>query len=77
MTSPARDSGFARLVENGMARRVYWAKAPLTGWKVALNIPETQITGSASQLAVRTVAVAGVAVIHSGDSGVDRGAAAD
>ena len=46
-----------------MARRVYWAKAPLTGWKVAMSIPETEITGSASQLAVRTVLVAGLAVL--------------
>ena len=59
----AHDSGFARLLENGMARRVYWAKAPLTGWKVAMSIPEIEITGSASQLAVRTVVVAGLAVI--------------
>ena len=59
----ARDSGFTRIVESGMARRVYWAKAPLTGWKVALSVPETQITGSASQLAVRTAEVAAVAVV--------------
>ena len=58
----ARDSGFTRLVSNGTARRVYWAKAPLTGWKVALSVPEMQITGSASQLAERTIAVAVVAV---------------
>ena len=57
-----RDSGFARLLDNGVARRVYWAKAPLTGWKVAMSIPEMEITGLASQLAVRTVAVAGLAV---------------
>ncbi|HTW68226.1 MAG TPA: response regulator [Bryobacteraceae bacterium] len=59
----ARGSGFVRLVENGMLRRVYWATAPLTGWKVALSIPEMEITGSASQLAARTIAVAGLAVI--------------
>jgi PAS domain S-box-containing protein len=59
----AHDSGVSRLLENGMARRVYWAKAPLTGWKVAMSIPEMEITGSASQLAVRTVMVAGLAVI--------------
>ncbi len=58
----ARDSGVARLLDNGVARRVYWAKAPLTGWKVAMSIPEMEITGSASRLAVRTVAVAGLAV---------------
>jgi nitrogen fixation/metabolism regulation signal transduction histidine kinase len=57
-----RDSGFVTLVENGIPRRVYWGKAPLTGWKVAMSIPETEITGSASQLAVRTVAVAVLAV---------------
>jgi PAS domain S-box-containing protein len=59
----AHDSGFARLLDNGLARRVYWAKAPLTGWKVAMSIPEVEITGSASQLAVRTVLVAGLAVL--------------
>jgi len=59
----AHDSGVSRLLENGLARRVYWAKAPLTGWKVAMSIPEMEITGSASQLAVRTVLVAGLAVI--------------
>ena len=59
----AQNSGFARLVEKGVARRVYWARAPLTGWKVALSIPEMEITGSASQLAAKTVAVAGFAVI--------------
>jgi PAS domain S-box-containing protein len=59
----ARDSGFARLLENGKARRVYWAKAPLTGWKVALSIPEMEITGLASELAAKTVGVAAVAVI--------------
>ncbi len=58
----ARDSGFDRLLDNGVPRRVYWAKAPLTGWKVAMSIPEMEITGSASQLAVRTVAVAALAV---------------
>ena len=61
----ARDSGFVRLFESGNPRRVFWAKAPLSGWKVAMSIPETEITGSASQLAVRTVAVAGLAVILS------------
>jgi PAS domain S-box-containing protein len=61
----ARDSGFVRLFESGIPRRVFWAKAPLSGWKVAMSIPETEITGSASQLAVRTVAVAGLAVILS------------
>ena len=59
----ARRSGFVPLVEQGLARRIYWATAPLTGWKVALSVPETEITGSASQLAARTIAVAGFAVI--------------
>ncbi len=58
----SRDSGFAHVVDKGEARRVYWAKAALTGWKIVLSIPETDITGSASQLAMRTLAVAGVAV---------------
>ena len=59
----SRDSGVIGLMENGIARRIYWAKAPLTGWKVVLSVPETEVTGLASQLAVRTAAVAGVAII--------------
>ena len=59
----AGNSGFTRIIENGIARRIYWAKAPLTGWKVALSVPEMEITGSASQLAAKTVAVAGLAVL--------------
>lgn len=59
----ARESGFVALVENGIPRRVYWASAPLSGWKVALSVPEMEITGSASQLAVRTGFVAGLATI--------------
>ena len=57
-----RDSGFVRVVEKGVARRIYWAKAPLTGWKVALNVHEADITGPAAQLAERTAGVAGAGV---------------
>ena len=55
----ARDTGFVGIGENGAARRVYWAKAPLTGWKFVMDVPETDITGPATQLAERTAAVAG------------------
>jgi PAS domain S-box-containing protein len=59
----AHSSGFVRTARNGVARRIYWASAPFTGWKVVLSVPETAITGSANQLAVRTAAVAGGAVL--------------
>jgi PAS domain S-box-containing protein len=47
----------------GGKRRLYWATAPLTGWKVALNIPESVILAPARELASRSapVAVASIA----------------
>jgi PAS domain S-box-containing protein len=57
--SPA---GFASFRMGSEARRVYWATAPLSGWKVALNVPEKLILAPARALAVRTSAGAVVAL---------------
>ena len=59
----AQKSGYVRTVRNGIARRIYWASAPFSGWKVALSVPEIAITGSANRLAAHTASVAGVAVL--------------
>jgi PAS domain S-box-containing protein len=59
----AHDEGFTTVTENGVRRRVYWSLAPETGWKVALSIPESEITGPANQLARQTAVVAGIAVL--------------
>ncbi len=39
----AAAQGVANLQQQGIERRVYWATAPLTGWKVALNVPTPTI----------------------------------
>ncbi len=54
--------GSARILIGGVARRLYWATAPLTGWKVALNVPESLIVAPAVRLALRTAVVAVLAV---------------
>jgi PAS domain S-box-containing protein len=51
-------SGFARLQVGKQDRRVYWATAPLSGWKVALNVPEAIILAPAANLARSTAYIA-------------------
>ncbi|MEO7653714.1 MAG: response regulator, partial [Bryobacteraceae bacterium] len=51
-------SGFAEVRTNKEKRRVYWATAPLTGWKVALSVPESLIEAPAADLATTTAATA-------------------
>ncbi|MSV30377.1 MAG: PAS domain S-box protein, partial [Bryobacterales bacterium] len=46
--------GAAELAMNGQKRRLYWSTVPSTGWKVALNVPESVIVSSAIDLAIRT-----------------------
>ena len=58
-----QESGFTRLLENGIARRVYWAKAPLTGWKVAMSIPGNRDYGFGKATGGADGVVAGLAVI--------------
>ena len=54
--------GIGTLNLNGVARRLYWATAPLTGWKVALSVPESVILAPALALATRTSIVAFLSV---------------
>ena len=59
----ARPEGSTRVVENGVARVIYWSTALGTGWKLALSIPESEITSLANTLAKKTASVAGLAII--------------
>ncbi len=58
----SQPSGFASLRMGNEARRVYWATAPLSGWKVALNVPEALIVAPARALAIRTSIIAALAL---------------
>src|SRR4030095_15831995 len=55
-------TGVGSLRMGSEARRVYWATAPLSGWKVALNVPEALILAPARALAIRTSIIAGLAL---------------
>ena len=55
-------AGTARLRINGGVRRIYWAQAPQTGWKVVLNVPESIVLGPVNRLIARSVVVALIAV---------------
>lgn len=59
----AHDEGNTHVVEDGVPRRIYWSLAPETGWKVALSIPESEITAPANDLARRTAYVAALATV--------------
>lgn len=48
---------------DGSKRYLYWSTAPLTGWKVALNIPESVIVAPVRRLAIRTAGVAAVSLV--------------
>ncbi len=52
-----KPEGSAHFMQGGELRYLYWSTAPLTGWKVALNIPEAVIVQPARRLAVRSAAV--------------------
>ena len=58
----AQASGFARFQVAKQDRRVYWATAPLSGWKVALNVPEAIILAPAAKLARSTAYIAALAL---------------
>jgi PAS domain S-box-containing protein len=59
----AKPEGFATVKMRGVARRVYWATAPLTGWKVALNVPEDSILLPVRTLAIRVTLIGALAFI--------------
>ena len=59
----ASAEGSASLRVNGEVRRLFWARAPITGWKVVLNVPEQEILRPVKALAVRSVLINTAAVI--------------
>lgn len=59
----AKPSGFATVHIGGVARRVYWATAPMTGWKIALNVPEAFILLPVRVLAIRVTLIGALAFV--------------
>ena len=57
--------GLAVITMDGEHRRCYWATAPLTGWKIVLNIHEDSILGPVRELMIRSglVGLGGLAVL--------------
>ncbi|CAN5435268.1 hypothetical protein BH09VER1_BH09VER1_52100 [soil metagenome] len=55
--------GSAKVKINGEMRRLYWAQAPFTGWKVVLNVSADEILHPVKVLAVRSVLIAVTALI--------------
>ncbi|MDZ4802477.1 MAG: response regulator [Bryobacteraceae bacterium] len=55
--------GSGQLWSGGQPARIYWATATLTGWKLALVVPESIILAPVTQLALRTAAIAGLSVL--------------
>jgi signal transduction histidine kinase/CheY-like chemotaxis protein len=55
--------GTATLRVNGEARRIFWAQAPLTGWKVVLNVPQSEIFRPVTDFALRSILINIAAVI--------------
>lgn len=54
--------GSADLTLNGEDRRIYWWQAPLTGWKVVLNVPARDILRPVNALALRSALIGFVAM---------------
>jgi len=59
----AAAEGLASVQMFGVGRRVYWASAPMTGWKIALNIPEAVILLPVRLLAIRVTAIGALAFL--------------
>ena len=54
--------GFSSIRMDGEMRRVYWATAPFTGWKVVMNVPEAAILAPIAVLRARALLLGVVAV---------------
>jgi PAS domain S-box-containing protein len=61
----AKPEGFALITMDGEPRLVYWATAPLTGWKIVFNISEAAVLGPVRQLTIHSalIGVAGLFVM--------------
>ena len=55
--------GIATAHMAGVTRRVYWATAPRTGWKVALSVPEASILLPLQVLAIRSELIGALAFL--------------
>ncbi len=53
-----KDQGSAELSVDGERRHVFWSQAPLTGWKVVLNVPSKEILRPVTTLAIRSAIIA-------------------
>jgi len=53
----AKPEGFALIMMDGEHRRVYWATAPLTGWKIVLNIDEAALLRPVRELMFRSILI--------------------
>src|SRR4051794_40932205 len=58
----ATSYGYDTLTMNGEKRRVFWAEAPDTRWKVILNVPESEVLGPVNQLTLRSSVIAAAAL---------------
>src|SRR5260370_15458443 len=58
----AKPNGYGRFRAGNQDRRVYWATAPLSGWKVALNVPEALILQPGARLLRTTAYIAGLSL---------------
>jgi methyl-accepting chemotaxis protein len=56
------ESGFQTVQVNKEARRVYWATSALTGWKVAISVPESVIFAPMAALRARALATGTIAL---------------
>ena len=59
-------SGFTKIGEGGEARHVYWATVPLSGWKVAMSVPEFIVTKPIHTLAIRYLTISVLSVLFMG-----------
>jgi signal transduction histidine kinase/DNA-binding response OmpR family regulator len=59
----ARPEGFASLRLNGENRRIFWSRAPLTGWTVVLNVPEKEILAPVMKFAWHSIGINVAAVL--------------
>ena len=57
-----KPNGSARAEIHGEMRRIYWWQAPLTGWKVVLNVPAKEILQPIQALALRSSLIAASAL---------------
>src|SRR5262245_15962266 len=53
----SKPEGYTRLTIDGKKRRIYWATAPLTGWKLALNVSEALVLGPVVQMTLSTLLI--------------------